>query len=228
MSKQHKNNSIIFLTTLSVYLGLVLVGGAHSASAQAILQNKVEVEHLTDEKILAEYVSLFQSLYVLSKDFSVHYSEEIKNISDNKLKDGEYQLNCFYIINPDFSQTIIGIDGWIIDSPKFRPSLEKLYKIFPHITEKDKSQIKFNLSLTDKDFSLKVTAFQGSDEQAAQIFDAYINKLSRLKIQQVGWSQIIYQNTEISKENNQILIITCLPRGSLDEFLKQNAKAEDQ
>jgi hypothetical protein len=51
---------------------------------------------------------------------------------------------------------------------------------------------------------------------------------ARIKIQQLGQSQIIYQNTEISRENNQIFIVTRLPRGSLDELLKQDAKAESK
>ncbi len=228
MSERNKNNSMIFLTTLSVYLGLVLVGATPSVSAQAISEKRVETDYLADEKILAEYVSAFQKLFVVSKELSVEYSEELKAVYGKEIKDGEYKLNCFYNINRDFSQTITGIGGRTTYEPKFQPSLEKLNKIFPHTIEEDKPQIKINLALSDKDFSLKVTAYQDSDEQAAQIYNSYVNELSRIKIQQLGQSQIIYQNTEISRENNQIFIVTRLPRGSLDELLKQDAKAESK
>ena len=57
MSQRNKNNSIIFLTTLSVYLGLVLVGGAMSpVLAQAALtrnfdiQDEIEVKDDLDKK----------------------------------------------------------------------------------------------------------------------------------------------------------------------------------
>ncbi len=229
MSQRNKNNSIIFLTTLSVYLGLVLVGGATpSVLAQTVSKDKVETDYLTDEKVLAEYVLTFQNLFVLSKDFSVNYPKEWTDESPKEIKAGEYELNCFYNINPDFSQTINGTGVRLVRSDTFDPSLRKLNKIFPHTIEEGKQQLKINLALSGKDFSLKVTAYQDSDEQAEQIFNSYVNELSRIKIQQADKSRIIYQNTEISKENNQILIVTRLPRGSLDELLKQNAKAENK
>ena len=218
---------MIFLTTLSVYLGLVLVGATPSVLAQTISKDKVETDYLTDEKILAEYVSVFQNLFVLSKNFSVEHSQEIKAAYGKEIKDGEYKLNCLYYINPNI-QSAIGLDSELLFSEDFHHVLGKLSNTFPHTVGKDKRQLKINLFLSDKDFSLKVTAYQDSDEQAEQIFNSYTNELSRIKIQQADQSRIIYQNTEISKENNQILIVTRLPRGSLDELLKQDAKADSK
>jgi hypothetical protein len=76
---------------------------------------------------------------------------------------------------------------------------------------------------------LKTSLTQDLTEQAEQFYNFYDAGLSRIKIQQINNSQIIiYQSTEISKENNQVFIITRLPRGSLDELLKQDAKAESK
>ena len=56
MTTRNKNNSIIFLTTLSVYLGLVLVGGTPSVLTYAALtrnfdiQNEIEVKDDLDNK----------------------------------------------------------------------------------------------------------------------------------------------------------------------------------
>jgi len=224
VSNKNKHNSIVFLTTLSVYLGLVLVSSAPiPVSAQTILEKKPEVGYLDNEKILADYVLAFQDLFVLSKNLSAEFSKE--------LKDGEYKLNCFYNINPDFSEMLgcpgDGSDSGI-SSGKFLPSLKKLNKIFSHTTLKDKRQVNINVIFTPKDFSLKITLNQDLDEQAEQITNLFSAELSRIKIQSVGNPQaIIYQNTEIFKENNQVFIVTRLPRGSLEELLK-NAKAESK
>ncbi len=227
MTNKNKNNSIIFLTTLSVYLGLVLVGGAPpSVLAQTVSERKVGTDYLSDEKILAEYVSAFQNLFVQSKVLSTEYSEELKAVYGKEIKDGEYDYNCFHSINRNLSQIFEGVGGRTVYEPKLQPSIEKLNNIFPHSIEDNKPQIKINLTLSGEDFSLKVTAFQDSDEQAAQIFNSYVSELSRVKIQQADQSRIIYQNTEISKENNQVFIVTRLPRSSLDALLKQDAKAE--
>lgn len=69
MSELKKHNSIIFLTTLSVYLGLVLVGGASSPIlAQAALtrnfdiQEEIEYKDDLDEKPDDGILSLTKSL----------------------------------------------------------------------------------------------------------------------------------------------------------------------
>jgi hypothetical protein len=38
----------------------------------------------------------------------------------------------------------------------------------------------------------------------------------------------LYENAKVTSENNQVFIVTRLPRGSLDELLKQDAKAESK
>jgi hypothetical protein len=218
---ERKNyNSVIFLTTLSVYLGLVLVGAPSQVSAQGILERKSEVNYSDGEKILADYVSAFQELFVLSENLSTEFSEELKN--------GKYEFSCYYNINPDLSQSLgcpaDGKDSGI-DSGKFNPALEKLNKIFPHTIEKDKQQVQINLVLSKKEFAFKVALNQDFNGQAEQFFNIYNDSLSRIKVQQVSNPQvIIYQNTEISKQNNQIFIVTRLPRGSLDALLTQSAK----
>jgi len=69
MSELKKHNSIIFLTTLSVYLGLVLVGGASSPIlAQAALtrnfdiQEEIEYKDDLDKKPDDEILSFAKSL----------------------------------------------------------------------------------------------------------------------------------------------------------------------
>lgn len=218
MTTRKNHNSIVFLTTLSVYLGLVLVGAAPQISAQNILEKKIEVSYSDSERILADYVLALQDLYVISKDLSTQFSENLKN--------GRYEFNCYYNINPNSSELLgcPGDSGTGITSGKFLPVLGKLNKIFPHTIEKDKPQVNFNFILSGRDFSLKLVLNQDFDEQADQFFNSFNDGLSRIKIQQISKAQIIYQNTEISKNNNQIFIVTRLPRGSLDALLTDSAK----
>jgi hypothetical protein len=69
VKERNKNNSIIFLTTLSVYLGLVLVGGAMSpVLAQAAttrnfnIQDEIEVKDDLDKKPGNDFPFLFVQL----------------------------------------------------------------------------------------------------------------------------------------------------------------------
>ncbi len=216
MTSRKNHNSIVFLTTLSVYLGLVLVGAAPQILAQTILDKKIEVDYSDSERILTDYALALQDLFVISKDLSAQFSEN--------LKDGRYELDCFFNINPNSSETLgCSGSGTGITSGKFFPSLSKLNKIFPHTIEKDKPQVNFNLILSDKDFSLKLVLNQDFNEQAEQFFNSYGDGLSRIKIQQISKPQVIYQNTEISKNNSQVFIVTRLPRGSLDALLIDSA-----
>lgn len=218
MTSRKNHNSIVFLTTLSVYLGLVLVGATPQVLAQTILDKKIEVDYSDSERILTDYALALQDLFVISKDLSAQFSEN--------LKDSKYELNCYYNINPNSSE-LLGCpsgSGTVITSGKFLHVLSKLNKIFPHTIEKDNPQVNINLILSDKDFSLKLVLNQDFNEQAEQFFNSYGDGLSRIKIQQISKLQVIYQHTKISKNNSQVFIVTRLPRGSLDALLTDSAK----
>ncbi len=50
MTTRKNYNSVIFLTTLSVYLGLVLVGAPAPILAQAALTSKLEIKNKIEKK----------------------------------------------------------------------------------------------------------------------------------------------------------------------------------
>lgn len=226
----HKNyNSIVFLTTLGVYLGLVLIG-APPVVAQAALtrnfdvQNEIELSDdldnkPDDEEAIAAYASALEDLFIKAKNFS--------SLNAEKLRDGKFEFDCYVNrILSSGSQTVGCSGGSGLFWGGFIPSLEKLNKIFAHTTDENKRQVKINLILTDKEFSLKTVLNQNLNEQAEQFNSFYNAGLSRNKIQQARSRQIlIYQNTQISAENNQVFIVTRLPRASIDEFLaRKDAK----
>src|ERR1044072_6651794 len=109
MSERKNYNSIVFLTTLSVYLGLVLVGGvAPSVLAQAALTRDFDIKNEIvfedgldkkpdDEKDLINYVSFYRELYKLAKDFTEKNREE--------LRCNNHEFDCSVVFRADFSQT---------------------------------------------------------------------------------------------------------------------------
>ena len=79
MSNPKNYNSIVFLTTLSVYLGLVLIGGtppvlAHAAMTQQFdIQSEIEVKDNLDKKpdendfLVQSILGIINDLDILSK-----------------------------------------------------------------------------------------------------------------------------------------------------------------
>ena len=233
MSNKNKHNSIVFLTTLSVYLGLVLVGGTPPILAHAALtrnfdiQNEIEIKDdldkkPDDEKALTDYASSSEELFVLSTDYLAKNKKQLG---------GRYEFNCFVNtgINANGSGYTVGCTGgsgmfW----GAFTSPLVKLNRTFFYTTAKDSQQIKVNLVLSEEDFFLKTVLNQSSIEQAEQFSNFYNAGLSKVKSRRLGSTETnLYENTSISAENNQVFIVTRLPRGSLDELLK-NAKAESE
>lgn len=245
MSKRNKNNSIIFLTTLSVYLGLVLGGGAApSVLAQAALarnfdvQDEIEVKDDLDKKpndfadeknqsrkfydqVIADYAEVVRGLLKASrqanpKEFS--YLQETK--SDFA---GNLQIKrAFFTKLDDREQDSRQIFH------KITAELNKLLKLCPAQISYFDSNIIVGFATNDKGFTTESKFLQKDGSDALGLLSAYNASLQRLRSEAVNERQaLILKHTEITVENNLFVIITRLPRGSLDELLK-NAKAESK
>lgn len=233
MNNRNKNNRIVFLTTLSVYLGLVLVGApASQILAQAALTNRFEVKDKvekrddlgnkpSDEKSLTDYAPTLKELFILAENYRA---------GKQKRLNGRYEFDCFVNvgINADGGGHTVRCSGgsgmfW----SGFISPLVKLNKTFAHTKVKEKHQVKINLVLSDEEFLLKTVLNQDSFEQAEQFYNFYDANLSIIKLQQLDNFQAdLYENTKFTFKNDQVFIVTRLPRGSLDALLKQNAKAD--
>lgn len=80
----------------------------------------------------------------------------------------------------------------------------------------------------DKESLTIQTKVKFENEKKAEIFN---NELIGYLSQPVlgikpSKEKIVAENTKVTLENNQVFIVTRLPRGSLDNLLKQDAKAE--
>lgn len=126
-------------------------------------------------------------------------------------------------------------------NPWLKPAIEKMISIadpenFTSISErlfacKEDScrQAQIKVESSSDEFSLSF-AFTRSSGEKAQITapafdDVFTSRKTALKN---SFDSEIYENTKAVSENNQIIVVTRLPRGSLDELLKQDVKAENQ
>ncbi len=226
MSNRKNYNSIVFLT---VYLGLVLVGGSAQVLAQAAtprlfdikteIKFKVDLDNKPDdEQALSDYSSVLEDLYPLVREFAA------RNI--DKLHGKDYEFDCAVDIYPNTSKKYFCPDGSGIYSSIFFPALDKINKTFPHTIDRDKEQVRINLILSGNFLLVKTTLNQDSDEQAESYYNSYNSNLSGLKLRTKGYAKaVIYENTSFSFKNNQVFIVTRLPRAAIDEHLaKTNAQ----
>jgi hypothetical protein len=242
-----KNNSILFLTTLGVYLGLVLVGGAvpqvfaHGALTRNFeLQDEIETSDDLEKKPDNETAALSISLKTYLEDieyflgalqrhrasgkfdptrdvFEVTQSTLLPCLPSNKV--GSYTANKFELKNE-----------------LLRPSLERFSKLLTdgyslgdclpssRFDGKEATASKFTFKFDDGELSVQVSVRKASPEIAKRLsrdlattflkFTPDAGKIARLKI---------FENTSFRARNNQVFVITRLPRAALDPLLALSA-----
>lgn len=224
-----KHNSIIFITTLSVYLGLVLVGATPQVLAQAALTRpfdiKTEIEleddldKNPDEKALEKYADAFHALYLLAAEASN------KNLGSSLAKD--FALDCSFVLRSnDASRATFAGDGDDFIRRELTTPFREITKAFPHVFKDENAGAKFSLKLSETDFVFSSTLELDSNAKAEQTANFYENVLLRSRAERAGEPQlIIYDNTEISARNDQIFIVTRLPRAALEQLpARKNAQ----
>ena len=225
MNNRKNYNSLVFLT---VYFGLVLVGATPQVLAQAATTRqfdlKTEIEFKDDldkkpddEQAIGDYSFALQNLYTLAAEFTAKNSE--------KLAGGNYEFNCIIDISEKAGKKFTFTDGRGMIWGKFLPALENLSKTFPHTNDSVKDRVRVNLILSESDFFVKSIFAQNSFNQAERLYNFYDSVLGKLKLQSsANLPALISQNTSLSFENNQVFIVTRLPRASIDELLDKNAR----
>ena len=210
MNNRKNYNSIVFLTTLSVYLGLVLAGGAMpTVLAQAAttrgfdIKNEIVVEDDLDKK----------------PDDDENFSE-LKGTSD--------KADSQFI--EQYAKTILAlvrlskIDGYEITTNAsfgFEENDELLNQLFPTL-RKDLAINGFNYSLNKNNFSSRFNLKSRFDNDISPFGYSYVSSLNPLRFESQNKPEnVILKNTEITFENNQVFIVTRLPRGSIDALLAQ-------
>jgi hypothetical protein len=238
VSNKNKHNSIVFLTTLSVYLGLVLVGGvapiilAQAATTRNFnVQDEIEVKDDLDKKPKdseAENSS--------AKDFPVLFIQLLNEIR-TEAESGKYSAPIQAEFDFQTSHSRSGLRGNYRGGTDISDS--DFYRFVNNaVNEKFKSKISETSDLIDRKSSWQIQIkVDNSDlsfkawftKSNAASFAAFLNREfgSLVLSAENTLTRQVYENTKATSENNLVFIVTRLPRGSLDELLK-NAKAESK
>jgi hypothetical protein len=232
VNKKTNYNSIVFLTTLSVYLGLVLVGGtapqvlAHSALTRDFdIKNEIEfkdnLDNKPDEDLFAQtLVDLVKNLDSLSKDKLFDWEAKsaftIEDLGFCQSDDTPSYLGsnsgASRKISDKFDKAGVEI-GRRFFTKKSTSGLGDFYADYPET-------ITFKFSIENKSFNLETEINNKSEETArsfAAIIDAYLARTEssfKTKAQ-----KIVVENTDSKVDDTKILLVTHLPRASIDELL---------
>jgi hypothetical protein len=233
MSNRKNYNSLVFLTTLSVYLGLVLVGGSTpSVLAQAAttrdfdIKNEIVVEDDLDKKpdedLFAEsIIELVRDLNTLSKaktfDWEAKSAFTIEDLGFCESDDTPSYLGSS-LLNQTVSR-VFDKAGVRIGRNLFRKKsdfgLGKFYSDYPET-------INFNFLVERKSFNIETQINLKSDE-AAQSFANLINSYLSQNESRIDKTEtkIVAENTKSKTDGTKVLLVTHLPRASIDALLAE-------
>lgn len=182
MTNRKSYNSILFLT---VYLGLVLVGGsshvfAHAATNSLFdLRNEIEFKEDLDNKPDDSLAGI-----KTDEENVQSFVEYIKLVSDS-IKTYRAETSQSFL-QEDISAKI----------GELKSNKNSLL-----------SKLNFNSNFKVKNIALETSAFN-------QSLNFQLCKSRKFP------EKVIYENTKVSSENNQVFIVTRLPRASIDSLLK--------
>ena len=234
MNEKRNYNSIVFLTTLSVYLGLVLVGAPPILTPAALarqfdIQSEIEVKDDLDNKPDDE-----ETESCSNEDFPLLFAKLLNKIKEH-VRSGEISLplQTGFNVNGEFHRSEFsgggGIGSNVSDrnlslliqneiNQTFRP---QAFELADYGSGKS-GTVKIKLEADSADLSLKVSFGKSKAEQFAE----FLNQKFSFSAGSVGndLTGEIYENTTVSAENDQVFIVTRLPRGSLDALLAKGAR----
>jgi hypothetical protein len=249
-SKLH--NRTLFVAALSVYFGLLIVGAPPLVLAQTAKSSIVE-GILKDEKLKKRYDE--DESFRRAIDCTVIKPRITKKGSAEKLEDNYSIEDFAVILADFSQYSVcmspenfgVRVEISYTNSPQFLsgaklgylPSTknhwlngilvtygESLGNSLPHLREAGKKYFQIDFAVTPENLSSIARFEQSSGEQAQAIADSFQIYLSNAKAANKNNPEaILLENTKISFENNQVLVVTNLPRAGLDSLLKADEKA---
>jgi len=248
VTKGKSHNSILFLTTLGVYLGLVMVGGAaphvyaHAATTRNFeISDEIEVKDDLDKMPDSGASTLSDSFGVYLQDLDVFLSG-LRNLSTSgKFHPGSdaFEVGQTTIL-PCVPANKVGsytADAFVSTSETLRPSLEwfskrltdgySLADCLPtaRFSGQAATSSKFVLKLDSQAFSVEVGVKKQSPAAAQRLIAALSDTYKLFKPKETDSVRaLVYEKTSFRLQNDQVFIVTRLPRGSLDSLPATSAK----
>ncbi|MBV9242821.1 MAG: hypothetical protein JO314_12520 [Acidobacteria bacterium] len=237
MIRSRNQNSILAVATLGVYLGLILAGATPSVLAQAATAKQFSVKDEVAKRddldnkpegcdLLAAKVKEKRSQFVFDENDLLGYATGLQQTLQSYLK----LHGSFSDLNWDLAtaqlSTVEATEKPVLIDAKYRP----------HRQDKDSPVIGLSGSLPGTAFEFytisngydvitTATTSRQNDREAQQLAIAYDAVLDLYRCSPRNPAEeLILDYTEIAWADNQVFIITRLPRGSLDALLASNAK----
>ena len=248
MANRRTNNSVLFLTTLGVYLGLMLVGGAapqvfaHGAlNRQFELQDEIEARDDLDNKPDGETATLSLSIKTYLEDVE-EFLNALQRLGQNgkfdPLRD-EFEVTQTTLL-PCVPANKVGsytANTFRLKNDSLRPSLERFSKLLTdgysladclpnrRFSGQEATNSKFTFKLEDSSLSVQVSVQKASPEIAKRLSADLAATFPRFTPSAAALArQKIFENTTFKSKNDQVLVITRLPRAALDPLLAKSAK----
>ncbi len=221
MTKRRAHNSILFLTTLSVYLGIVLVGGSPSVLAQAALTPRFElvtefeseddldnkpdgeIAFADDAAVYSEFVRLAAQFVAESQDNFSLSPYTFEHPAANALN------SPFNLRTPGASVNLAGLDRpFLALGKRLSPAAVSVNARFQALPEPGID----SFSLT--------TAFKQSPNLGGITAVAFYDPpITRRAVE--NSRPVFLRRTSVYIPNNQVAVVTRLPRASIDDSLAE-------
>lgn len=230
MSAGKSYNRIVFVTTLSLYLGLVLVSGASPALAHSALNKHFDVRNEIEYKDDFDNKPDNEEIETVPDNVPILFAQLLNEIKGN-INDGKIA----FPISQDFNLAIErgeyrdgsghGTGAFCGDGNLFYLTVENAlrdgfqrqgWKLSEYVDAYRNT--KTSLEAVAGNWTLKVSFSKANAAEFAEFlnreFASSANSIEDKPLKQ------IYKNTNASFENNQVFIVTRLPRAAIDSLLK--------
>ncbi len=245
MTTRKHQNSILVLATLGVYLGLVLVGATPQVLAQAAMtrqfnvKDEIEVKDDLDKKPddcekLDAKLREKQQRFPVDENALFAYSTALTALTNSvtHLRALPFSLRGYAFGEIGLPTGVSFLDGDakpILVSGKARRKLDSdilaLARLFPAASIDGRERFQFALSLDENVLVSTVKVLRQDNVEAHEAFIAYDSLADLWRcIPKSTADALVSKNTQISWENNQVIVVTRLPRAGLDSLLAANAK----
>lgn len=236
------------LTTLGVYLGLLMVGGAapqvfaHSATTRNFeISDEIEVKDDLDKNPDDERSTARESLQTYFQDLELFIntlrhlggSEYFDSLNDTFEVVQTTQLPCVPA-NRTGSYTA---DRFVAKNDLIRPYLERFSKLLTdgyslgdclsgtQFAPGEATDSKFEFRLSASEFAVDVTARKSSSEAAKMLADGLARTADRLRTESKETVRLrLFEKTTFHSDKDRVRILTRLPRADLAKLLAKDAK----
>lgn len=245
MTHRKNQNSILFLTTLGVYLGLLLVGSSSQLRAQAseILRQSVDEkdacaskDELLEQayKLRSEIGSASNSKSLITKEVASFFDDILDDLRDDphNLKNGfmaEFVVQRLAPLEIQVSSRIRnsfrygGADKTKTDflGERFYSIIEEVSKISCAGSSLNCSDVSLRVAFDEFGFTVETHfSFPQKSATNATLFARAYNLENQYEACSQGdVDRLIFDHTSARSENDQVFIVTRLPRAGLDSLL---------